>query len=93
MIENMDKGLTVPKSVLIFRQKIPQTLPKCSAQFVCPSTKVWDFSKESYLWVSVVLILVAATPRAVKAAEEKRQKQAPNVGWFLLLQKGKQLHT
>ena len=45
MIENMDKGLTVPKWVLIVQQKIPQTLPKCSAQFVCPSTKVWDFFK------------------------------------------------
>ena len=26
-----------------------------------------------------------------RAAEETRQKQARNVGWFLLLQKGKQL--
>ena len=36
--------------------------------------------------------VAAATTLAVKG-EEKRQKQAPNVGWFLLLQKGKQLHT
>ena len=35
----MNKGLTVPKWVL----KIPQNL---SAQFVCPSPKVWDFNEK-----------------------------------------------
>lgn len=33
-MENMNKGLTVPKWVLIVRPEIPQSF---SAQFVCPS--------------------------------------------------------
>ena len=50
----MDKGLTVPKWVLIDWPKIPQMLPKFSAQFVCPSPKVWDFIEERLHWASVV---------------------------------------
>ena len=49
-MENMDKGLTVPKLVLINRPKIPQMLQKLSAQIVCPSPKVWDFD-ELYWYV------------------------------------------
>ena len=36
----MDKGLTVPKWVLINWPKIPQRPQKLSAQSVCPSPKV-----------------------------------------------------
>ena len=50
-MENMDKKHTVPKWVLMNRPKIPQIF---SAQFVCPSPKVWDFLKKNSLWVSVV---------------------------------------
>ena len=46
----MDKGLTVQKWVLIVRLKIPEMPTKLSAQFACPSPKVWDFRKK----VSVV---------------------------------------
>ena len=46
MMENMDKGLLVPKSVLIVLPKIPQTPWNLSAQFVCPSQKVLDFNEK-----------------------------------------------
>ena len=44
-MENTEKGLTVPKWVLIVQLKIPQMPPKCLAQFVCPRSKVWDLNK------------------------------------------------
>ena len=50
-MENMDKGLTVPKWVLIVGPKIPQMPQKLLAQFVCPSPKVWDFRKKLCLGV------------------------------------------
>ena len=46
IMENMDKGLTVPKWVLIIRPKIPQMPQNLSAQFVCPNPKVWDFDEK-----------------------------------------------
>jgi hypothetical protein len=42
-MENMDKGLTVPKWVLI-------NAPK----FICPSPKVWDFDEKRLHQASVV---------------------------------------
>ena len=45
-MENMDKGLTVRKWVLINRPKIPQMPQNLSAQIVCPTPKVWDFDKK-----------------------------------------------
>ena len=53
-MENMDKGLTVPKWVLIVPLKIPQMPQNLSAQFVCPSPKVLDFSEKRLHWASVV---------------------------------------
>ena len=50
-MENMDKGLTVPKWVLIVWPKIPQNL---SAQFVFPSPKMLDFNEKRLHWLSVV---------------------------------------
>ena len=52
-MENMDKGLTVPKWVLIIWPKIPQTPQTLSAQFVCPSPKVLDFNEKRLHWASV----------------------------------------
>ena len=52
-MENMDKGLTVPKWVLI-EPKIPQMPQNLSAQFVWPSLKVMDFNKKRLHWASVV---------------------------------------
>ena len=43
IMENMDKGLTEPKWVLIVWPKIPQTSQTFSAQNICPSPKVQDF--------------------------------------------------
>jgi hypothetical protein len=53
-MENMDKGVTVPKWVLIVWPKIPQTPQNLSAQFVCTSPKVLDFNEKRLHWVSVV---------------------------------------
>jgi hypothetical protein len=39
-MENMDKGLTVPKWVLIVLPKIPQLPQNLSAQNACPRPKV-----------------------------------------------------
>ena len=49
LMENMDKGLTIPKWVLINRPKIPQMPQNLSAQIVCPSPKVWDFDEKKAL--------------------------------------------
>ena len=43
IMENMDKGLTKQKWVLIVWPKIPQMPQNLSAQIVCPSPKVLDF--------------------------------------------------
>ena len=45
-MENMDKGLTVLKWVLIVWPKILQMPQKILAQFVCPSPKSLEFSKK-----------------------------------------------
>jgi len=45
-MENMDKGLTVPKWVLINRPKIPQMPQNLSAQIACPSPKVPDLNEK-----------------------------------------------
>ena len=45
-MKNMDKGLTVPKWVLINWPKIPQMPQNLSAQIVCPSPKFWDFDEK-----------------------------------------------
>ena len=55
-MESMDKGLTVPKLVLIVWPKIPQMPQNLSAQFVCPSPKVLDFNEKRLHWVSVVCV-------------------------------------
>ena len=53
-MKNMDKGLTVPKWVLINWPKIPQMPQNAFAQIVCPSPKVWDFDEKSLYWAFVV---------------------------------------
>ena len=53
-MENMDKGLTVPKWVLIAWPKIPQMTENLSAQFVCPSPKVLNCIEKRLHWASVV---------------------------------------
>ena len=52
-MEKMDKGLTVPKCVLIVQPKIPQMAQNLSAQFVCPRPKVLDFNEKRLHWASV----------------------------------------
>ena len=53
-MEIMDKGLTVPKWVLIVRPKIAQMPQNLFAQSVCPSPKVLDFNEKKLHWASVV---------------------------------------
>ena len=58
IMENMDKGLTVPKWVLIIRPKIPQ-MPQNLSQNLStqPSQKVLDFNEKGFIamhWASVV---------------------------------------
>ena len=53
-MENMDKGLTTSKWMLIVRLKIPQMTQNLFAQFVCPSPNVLDFNERRLHWVSVV---------------------------------------
>ena len=50
----MDKGLTVPKWVMIVRPKIPQMPQNLFAQIVCLSPKVWDSDAKRLQWASVV---------------------------------------
>ena len=50
----MDKGLTVPKWVMIVWLKIPQIPQNLSAQFGFPSPKILDFNEKRLHWVSVV---------------------------------------
>jgi hypothetical protein len=56
-MENMDKGFTEPKWVLIVWPKIHQMPQTLSAQFVYPSPKVLDFNEKRLHWVSVVRVL------------------------------------
>jgi hypothetical protein len=53
-MENMDKGLNVPKWVLINQLKIPQMPQNWFAQIVCPSPKAWGFAEKRLQWASVV---------------------------------------
>ena len=53
-MENMDKGLPIPKWVLIFWPKIPQMPQNLFAHFVCPGPKVLDFNEKRLHWASVV---------------------------------------
>ena len=53
-MENMDKGLTIQKWVLIVWPKIPQMPQNLSAQFVCLIQKVLDFNEKRLHWVSLV---------------------------------------
>ena len=56
-MENMDKGLTVLKWVLIVLPKITQMPQNLSAQFICPSPKVLYFNGKRLHWASVVRAL------------------------------------
>jgi len=53
-MENMDKGLTVPKWVLINWPKIPQMPQNLSVQILCPSPKFGISMKKRLHWASVV---------------------------------------
>ena len=52
-MENVDKGLTVPKWMLIVCLKIPKMAQNLSAQFVCPRPKVLDFNEKRLHWAYV----------------------------------------
>ena len=53
-MKNMDKGLKVPKWVLINRSKIPQ-MPKIYLPTCLPKRpEVWDFDEKRLHWAFVV---------------------------------------
>ena len=53
-MENMNKGLTVPKWVQIVWLKFLQMPQNLSAQFLCPILKDLDFNEKRLDWTSVV---------------------------------------
>ena len=53
-MENIDKGLTAPKWVLIVWPQIPQMRQNFFAQFFCTSVNVVDFKEKMVHWPSVV---------------------------------------
>ena len=55
-MENMIKGLTLSKWVLIVCPKIPQMPQNLSAKFVCQSPKVLDLNKKRLHWASLVRV-------------------------------------
>ena len=57
LMENMDRGLLVPKGVLINQAKIHQMLQNWFVQIVCPSPKVWDWDEKGLHWASIVRAL------------------------------------
>ena len=54
LMENMDKGLTIPKWVLINWPKIPQMPQNLFVQIVWPCPKVGEFDEKRLLWASLV---------------------------------------
>ena len=57
-MKNMDKGLTVPKWVLIFWPKISKMPQNLSAQFVCPSPIFLDFNEQNEKMVNLELVSI-----------------------------------
>ena len=62
-MENMDKGLTVPKWVLIVWQEIPQMPQNLSAQ----AQKFWISRKKKLHWASVVRASVENSPSRTRS--------------------------
>ena len=78
-MENMDKGLTVPRWVLINRPKLPQ--------IVCSSPKGWDFDKKKNALLGVLSpYLLVVNQISLKFSFELKSKvgKAPNNLYALL---------
>ena len=54
-MKNMDKGLTVPRWVLIVQLKIPQ-MPQIYLPNFLPKPKVWDFNEKRFHWASLIRV-------------------------------------
>ena len=54
----MDKGLTVPKWVLLVWPKIPPNAPEFICPIACLRQKDVDFNEKMFHWVSVVRALL-----------------------------------
>ena len=86
----MDKGLTVPKWMLINWPKTPQMFQNLSAQTDCHSPKVWDFGEKRLHWVSVVRALNIAKCQQgtlVKKVSKyaTKNQNLPNLQFLLLI--------
>jgi hypothetical protein len=77
IMENMDKGLTVPpKWVLIVQPKIPQMLQNLSVQFVCPSPQVLDFNEKRLHCASVDRLQMYLICRSLETFSIKLNKHS-----------------
>ena len=47
LMDNMDKGLTVPKWVLT-ADSLAENSPN-APKFICPSAKVWDINEKGFI--------------------------------------------
>ena len=79
LMENMDKGLTVPKWVLINQPKISQMPQNLSAQIACLRPKVWDFHEKRLHWASVVRVCAYACGCALCIAWHLSMISNPNI--------------
>ena len=83
-MENMDKGVTVQKWVLIVWPKIPQ-IP----QLICPSPKLLDFIGKRLHWASVVRALHDLHPTLLKfgyqSGDDRLNLSAKNVANMTLI--------
>jgi hypothetical protein len=50
-MENMEMGLTTKMGADISAANYPKMPQNLSAQFICPSLKVWDFREKRPHWV------------------------------------------
>ena len=74
-MENMDKGLTLTKWVMIVPPKIPKMPKNLSAQFVCPISKFGISMKKGFIerpwsvlrWLLLPLSFAPNSPRALLA--------------------------
>ena len=57
-MENINKGLTVPKCMLIVRPKIPQMPQNLYVQFVCLSLKVLDFNEKRLPYRGIQMLFI-----------------------------------
>ena len=83
-MENMDKGLAVPKWVLIARPKIPQTPQNCLPNLSAQAQKFWISMKKYFIGVhSPCEKQSSFVVSFFKTCPENWDSRAPSVGTLL----------